>query len=171
MRRGELLALPWVNVDLDKATVRVEHSLEETAAGLRFRAPKTRSGMRTISLPASVVAVLREHRVRQLELRMRGQARITHPCDRGMALQPRRELHREGERPMRLLTPGRGEAVAHHMCDHRVDAPIGAPLLDREVPIHQGILAVPGMYYGHFERLGPEKTRVQVLDPATPFRL
>jgi len=59
-----------VNVDLDKATVRVEHSLEETAAGLRFRAPKTRSGMRTISLPASVVAVLREHRVRQLELRM-----------------------------------------------------------------------------------------------------
>ena len=39
------------------------------------------------------------------------------------------------------------------------------------VPIHQGILAVPGMYYGHFERLGPEKTTVQVLDPATPVRL
>jgi L-ascorbate metabolism protein UlaG (beta-lactamase superfamily) len=36
------------------------------------------------------------------------------------------------------------------------------------VPIHQGILAVPGMYYGHFERLGPEKTAVKVLDPGTP---
>ena len=36
------------------------------------------------------------------------------------------------------------------------------------VPIHQGILAVPGMYYGHFERLGPEKTALKVLDPATP---
>ena len=36
------------------------------------------------------------------------------------------------------------------------------------VPIHQGILAVPGMYYGHFERLGPERTAVRVLDPATP---
>jgi L-ascorbate metabolism protein UlaG (beta-lactamase superfamily) len=33
------------------------------------------------------------------------------------------------------------------------------------VPIHQGILAVPGMYYGHFERLGPDKTALQVLDP------
>jgi L-ascorbate metabolism protein UlaG (beta-lactamase superfamily) len=33
------------------------------------------------------------------------------------------------------------------------------------VPIHQGILAVPGMYYGHFERLGPQKTALQVLDP------
>ena len=30
--------------------------------------------------------------------------------------------------------------------------------------------AVPGMYYGHFERLGPEKTTVQVLDPASPHR-
>jgi L-ascorbate metabolism protein UlaG (beta-lactamase superfamily) len=32
------------------------------------------------------------------------------------------------------------------------------------VPIHQGILAVPGMYYGHFERLGPEQTTLRVLD-------
>jgi L-ascorbate metabolism protein UlaG (beta-lactamase superfamily) len=32
------------------------------------------------------------------------------------------------------------------------------------VPIHQGILAVPGMYYGHFERLGPEKTAIKVLE-------
>lgn len=39
------------------------------------------------------------------------------------------------------------------------------------VPIHQGILAVPGMYYGHFERLGPEATTVRVLDPATPTTL
>ena len=30
---------------------------------------------------------------------------------------------------------------------------------------------MPGMYYGHFERLGPEKTTVQVLDPATPTTL
>jgi integrase len=72
MRRGELLALPWDLVELDKPkpTVRVERSLEETVAGLRFKTPKTRSGIRTIELPASVVVVLREHKVRQLELRM-----------------------------------------------------------------------------------------------------
>ena len=39
------------------------------------------------------------------------------------------------------------------------------------VPIHQGILAVPGMYYGHFERLGPEKTTVRVLDAGVATRL
>ncbi len=32
------------------------------------------------------------------------------------------------------------------------------------VPIHQGILAVPGLYYGHFERLGPDGTSLRVLD-------
>jgi integrase len=39
-------------IDLDAATVRVERSLEETAAGLRLKPPKTRHGRRTISLPA-----------------------------------------------------------------------------------------------------------------------
>jgi integrase len=70
MRRGELLALPWSLTDLDKATARIERSIEETVDGLRFKAPKTRSGIRTISLPAEVVTVLREHKVCQLELRV-----------------------------------------------------------------------------------------------------
>src|SRR5262249_37587337 len=44
MRRGELLALRWGDVDLDGAKVRVERSLEETKSGLRFKAPKTKHG-------------------------------------------------------------------------------------------------------------------------------
>jgi hypothetical protein len=36
------------------------------------------------------------------------------------------------------------------------------------VPIHQAILAKPDLYYGHFGRLGPDRTTVQVLEPATP---
>jgi integrase len=48
LRRGELLALPWINLDLEAATLRVDRSLEETKAGLRFKAPKTKHGRRTI---------------------------------------------------------------------------------------------------------------------------
>ena len=40
LRRGELLALEWANVDLDRAVLRVEHSLEETRAGLRIKEPR-----------------------------------------------------------------------------------------------------------------------------------
>jgi integrase len=51
MRRGELLALRWQDVDLDRALARVERSLEQTKAGLRFKAPKTKHGRRCIALP------------------------------------------------------------------------------------------------------------------------
>jgi integrase len=71
MRRGELCGLAWGTVDLDKATVRVERSMEQTRAGLRFKPPKTNSGRRTISLAQGTVAMLREHRARQMELRLK----------------------------------------------------------------------------------------------------
>jgi integrase len=70
MRRGEICALTWGAVDLDKATVRIERSSEETKAGLRFKAPKTRRGYRMVSLPASVVDVLRAHHRAQAEQRL-----------------------------------------------------------------------------------------------------
>ena len=70
MRRGELLALRWDDLNLDEATVSVERSLEETKAGLRFKTPKTKHGRRVISLPLSSVDILRAHRRRQLELRI-----------------------------------------------------------------------------------------------------
>jgi integrase len=70
MRRGEILACRWGDVDLEAATLRVERSLEETAAGLRFKSPKTRYGRRLISLPVNVVEVLRTHRRERIELRL-----------------------------------------------------------------------------------------------------
>jgi integrase len=70
LRRGELLALRLSDVDLDGGSVRVERSLEETKAGLRFKSPKTKSGRRTISIPATTVAMLGGHRRKLLELRL-----------------------------------------------------------------------------------------------------
>jgi integrase len=70
MRRGELLALQWGDIDLDSGTLRVERSLEETKAGLRLKSPKTKRGRRNISLPPSAVVVLRAHKVKLLELRL-----------------------------------------------------------------------------------------------------
>ena len=71
MRRGELLALRWADVDFDGAKLRVERALEQTKiGGLRFKAPKTKHGRRAITLPASAVEMLRDHRRTQLEVRM-----------------------------------------------------------------------------------------------------
>jgi integrase len=69
-RRGEILALRWQDLDLDGATVRIERSLEQTRAGLRPKAPKTKHGRRLVTLPAFAVEALRAHRRRTLELRI-----------------------------------------------------------------------------------------------------
>jgi integrase len=70
MRRGELLALRWKDIDLDSAKLRVEQSLEQTKASLRFKSPKTKHGRRSISLAPYIVAELRAHWKAQQEQRL-----------------------------------------------------------------------------------------------------
>jgi len=56
MRIGEVLALRWGRVDLDRKVVEVRGALEETKAhGTRFKAPKTKAGRRDITLPDLLV--------------------------------------------------------------------------------------------------------------------
>jgi integrase len=78
LRRGELLALRWDDIDLDGGLFSVRQSLEETAAGLRFKPPKTKRSRRTITLPAVAVAALREHDKAQKEQRLRAGVRGEH---------------------------------------------------------------------------------------------
>jgi integrase len=70
MRRGEILALRWSNVDLAGKVIRVRESLEVTKAGLRFKPPKSKAGVRDITLPGIVVETLQAHRKALLERRL-----------------------------------------------------------------------------------------------------
>ena len=70
-RRGELLGLRWVNVDLEAAEVRIRRSLSVIDGVPRLLGTKT-SRARTLSVGASVVEALREHR--DLEDRRRAEA-------------------------------------------------------------------------------------------------
>jgi integrase len=66
MRRGEILALRWKNIELDRGTLRVMESLEQTKTGIRFKAPKT-GRTRVITLPAFVIEELRRLKRQQAE--------------------------------------------------------------------------------------------------------
>jgi integrase len=70
MRRGEIVALRWGDVDLEGGKIRVERSIEQTTAGLTFKEPKTKAGRRVVSLPPSVVSELRNHWREQQEQRL-----------------------------------------------------------------------------------------------------
>lgn len=70
MRRGEILALRWQDVDLAAGTISVVRSLEQTKAGLSFKEPKTARSRRVVVLPTFAVEALRKHRIRQVEQRL-----------------------------------------------------------------------------------------------------
>jgi integrase len=66
LRRGEICALRWKNVDLDGAQMSIVESLEQTKAGLRFKAPKSGKG-RTVALSQTVVGELRSYRAKRAQ--------------------------------------------------------------------------------------------------------
>jgi integrase len=66
MRRGEILALRWKNLDLEHGTVRVVESLEQTKAGLRFKSTKTDKA-RAVPLPKFAIEELRGWKRQQAE--------------------------------------------------------------------------------------------------------
>lgn len=71
LRRGELLALKWEDLDLDAGTLSVHRALGRSMTqGIVIAEPKTPQGRRTVRLAAPVVSVLRVHRKRQLEHRL-----------------------------------------------------------------------------------------------------
>ena len=63
LRRGELLALQWGDLDFDTGTLTVEKQVYEVKGQLQLSVPKTKASIRKLVLPSGVVEVLREYRI------------------------------------------------------------------------------------------------------------
>jgi integrase len=71
MRRGEIVALRWRDLDLNNGILQVSRSVEELDGEFRFMEPKTERSRRSINLPASLVEELHQHRKNQSAMRLR----------------------------------------------------------------------------------------------------
>lgn len=77
MRRGELLALRWADVDLSGAQVAVRRSAVAVRYDVIEGEPKS-GRARTIAIDPSTVAALKVHRKSQLVERARSRQRVDH---------------------------------------------------------------------------------------------
>jgi integrase len=68
--RGELCGLRWSDIDLDTASLTVRQTIITVDGESTVSDVKSKHSLRTIDLDATTVAVLRHHRVAQLEGRM-----------------------------------------------------------------------------------------------------
>ena len=69
MRRGEILAVRWEDIDLETGVVRARRSLQQVKGGLSFKDTKGKKG-RAIKLPTLAVDLLRKHRAEQAKQRL-----------------------------------------------------------------------------------------------------
>lgn len=74
MRRAELLALRWSDIDLELCQLSVTRSMQyihgvDQKNRISFREPKTAKSRRLIALSPSTVITLREHKAKQADLR------------------------------------------------------------------------------------------------------
>jgi integrase len=70
MRRGEVAGLRWADVDLDTGRASPRRPRVVVNYDVVVSEPKTAKGRRSLALDPATVAVLREHRTRQVEQRL-----------------------------------------------------------------------------------------------------
>jgi len=62
LRRGELLALQWDDLDFKTGVLTINKQVYEVRGKLQINSPKTKASIRQIILPSAVVEVLREYK-------------------------------------------------------------------------------------------------------------
>ena len=67
LRQGELLALKWEDVDLERGVLRVRHTLTRARGKVSVGVPKTKKSRRSVELTPAAVEALQAHLSRQLE--------------------------------------------------------------------------------------------------------
>ena len=70
MRPSEVLGLQWGDLDLERGTLAVCRARATVSSTAYDGAPKSRAGTRALDLPPALVALLRAHRIAQLERRL-----------------------------------------------------------------------------------------------------
>jgi integrase len=97
LRRGEITALRWRNVDLEGAQLAIVESTEQTSKTIRLKETKT-GRARTVALPSLVGDELRRHRIEQAQellqigIRQDGES-FVYAREDGQPMQPRSLTH------------------------------------------------------------------------------
>jgi integrase len=154
LRRGEALALRWQDVDLAGGTLRVSRTLGRVNGRLEVSQPKTERSRRAVPLSAPIVALLRDHRTRQLEERLAAGSAwqdqdLVFSTEVGTPLDPRNTLRAFASTARKAGLP---DGVGLHTLRHSAASAMlakGAPINVVSQLLGHSSIAITGDVYGH----------------------
>lgn len=71
LRRGELLALKWSDINYEHSTITIQRNLVIANSKLLLKEPKTEDSTRTIVLTPEILEILRKHKINQKEQKLK----------------------------------------------------------------------------------------------------
>jgi integrase len=153
LRRGECLALQWSDLDLDAGVLRVRETVQRIEGKLSTGEVKTDRSRRTIPISPPIVALLRRHRVTQLEERMRAANQwadtgLVFTTELGTVVDPRNLLRVVEVAAKRIGLDGVG---AHTLRHSAATAWLEAGVHIKQVSdlLGHSSVAITGDVYGH----------------------
>jgi integrase len=152
LRRGEVLALRWEDIDFNQQELKVTGSVRRSVGVLRRRPPKTHSSIRTLPVPAILLRVLRQHRVRQDKARQRADWQehgLVFPSSVGTLMEPG-NLHRHFK--VVLVRAGLPTTVRFHDLRHSCATLLlaqGVPLVVVRDTLGHTQISTTADIYGH----------------------
>ncbi|WP_042274018.1 tyrosine-type recombinase/integrase [[Clostridium] dakarense] len=73
LRISEILGLTWDNINFSENTITIDKITVRNNGSVILKSPKTESSERTISAPNEIIILLKEHKKKQLEAKLRGE--------------------------------------------------------------------------------------------------
>ena len=153
LRRGEALALRWSDVDLDAGVARVRDTVQRIDGKLSTGPVKTDRSRRMLPISPAMVALLRRHRVTQLEERMRAANQwadtgLVFTTELGRVVEPRNLLRLVETAAKRIGLEGVG---AHTLRHSAATAWLEAGVHIKQVSdlLGHSSVAITGDVYGH----------------------
>lgn len=76
LRRGEVFGLRWNNIDLEAGTLCITQTMVPAGGQIHIKEPKNESSKRTITIPESLIKVLKQHKKTQLRERAKNDGKF-----------------------------------------------------------------------------------------------
>lgn len=62
MRKSEILALHWSDINFEEKTISITKSVTKEKDGVAYKEPKTKTSIRTVSMPEQIIPLLKQYR-------------------------------------------------------------------------------------------------------------